>query len=341
MNKYAKKFKESIEDIGYKLVTEYKNCSTKVTLICNKDHMYEVKPNNFNNGQRCPKCSGKCSNQAKERFINLLYDNGYKLVGEYKNIMTRVDVECPDGHLWNCLPNDFKRGNRCIKCSKRCPEQSEKDFKLLVQESGYKLLSEYNGVMKHVNIECDNGHVYMIRPNDFKKGYRCSVCAKQNVIDRTKEDFINQLNREGYYLVGNYVNTMTKTTVKCCNDHSWEMVPNDFRNSYSRCPHCKGSTGQRLLQSMIEDRGMFGIYNDRIVLGGLELDIYYPELNIAIEYQGNYWHSLPEAIERDNIKKVLCNNKGIKLIEVWDNEFLFNPDKIVNNLTELLQSIEK
>ena len=50
-----------------------------------------------------------------------------------------------------------------------------------------------------------------------------------------------------------------------------------------------------------------------------ELDIWIPELRIAIEYQGSYWHNpilFPEKAYNDEEKRIQCTEKGITLIEV-------------------------
>lgn len=50
----------------------------------------------------------------------------------------------------------------------------------------------------------------------------------------------------------------------------------------------------------------------------MELDIFIPELNIGIEYDGNYWHS--ETAHERNIKKhAICRQNGICLIRVKEN----------------------
>lgn len=89
------------------------------------------------------------------------------------------------------------------------------------------------------------------------------------------------------------------------------------------------------------------IPNDRKILDGLELDIYIPELNIAIEWNGIY-HVLPihgeKALkkyqERDKQKKILCEQKNINLIVVEDetshNKFI---DLRTNEIIEQLKSI--
>ena len=140
------------------------------------------------------------------------------------------------------------------------------------------------------------------------------------------------LSEEGYELLSEYKNNSTKVKLKCPNDHIWEVIPSGFKN-YNRCPHCAGSTGQRLLQSMLEEYNLGKvIYNDREILNGLELDIYYPNLNIGIEYQGNYWHNRSETKERDKRKRELCKELNIKLLEVWDDDFMKDQEKEVDKI---------
>lgn len=64
-------------------------------------------------------------------------------------------------------------------------------------------------------------------------------------------------------------------------------------------------------------RGLFPVKN-------MELDIYLPQLNIGIEFDGTYWHSTTDAKKRDNHKNKLCEQKGIRLLRIkesdWDND---------------------
>ena len=66
------------------------------------------------------------------------------------------------------------------------------------------------------------------------------------------------------------------------------------------------------------------IFNDRKLLNGKELDIYIPGKKVAIEYNGDIWHS--EAY-KENAKKVhfektlLCEKLGIRLIHIFSDEW--------------------
>lgn len=64
---------------------------------------------------------------------------------------------------------------------------------------------------------------------------------------------------------------------------------------------------------------------DREVLEGKELDIYILKLHIAIEFNGNFWHSdyMKDKMYHQN-KTLECRKKGIRLIHIfeyeWENE---------------------
>lgn len=90
------------------------------------------------------------------------------------------------------------------------------------------------------------------------------------------------------------------------------------------------------------------VENDRTILGGLELDIYIPELKLAIEWNGIY-HILPikgnEALQKilhkDGLKQNMCAALGITLISISDRtshkKFI---EETTNDLVEKLKQLE-
>lgn len=61
----------------------------------------------------------------------------------------------------------------------------------------------------------------------------------------------------------------------------------------------------------------------RKIISPLELDIYIPEKNLAIEFNGMYWHSINKGIDKNyhQIKSLLCREKGIRLIHIYEDEW--------------------
>jgi len=67
-------------------------------------------------------------------------------------------------------------------------------------------------------------------------------------------------------------------------------------------------------------------YNDRYHLKGLELDIFIPELRLAIEYNGKGHNN-----KNDTLKKNLCFHKGIRLLIIKEANNLLRTRKLINN----------
>ncbi len=63
------------------------------------------------------------------------------------------------------------------------------------------------------------------------------------------------------------------------------------------------------------------IHGDYKNIAPLELDFFLPDINIAIEYNGIYWHSTKfKANDYHYNKSILCYNKGIRLIHFYEFE---------------------
>ena len=82
--------------------------------------------------------------------------------------------------------------------------------------------------------------------------------------------------------------------------HEWihESCSTKFKSTFKsgRMPYCakcnkKTSQGEREVAEYVSSLGFSIFSNDRSLIYPLELDIVIPELKIAIEYNGVYWHS--------------------------------------------------
>ena len=70
-----------------------------------------------------------------------------------------------------------------------------------------------------------------------------------------------------------------------------------------------------------------------------ELDIFIPALNIAIEYNGDYWHSskLKDKYYHQR-KTILCYEQGIQLIHIYEFQWKNYKEQIKNKLRKLFNS---
>ena len=86
------------------------------------------------------------------------------------------------------------------------------------------------------------------------------------------------------------------------------------------------------------------IENSRKIIPPYELDIYLPELNLAFEFNGVYWHN--EIYKDKNYhfnKYLLCKNKGIQLIQIYEDDWNIRQDivksMILNRLNKTINKI--
>ena len=118
-----------------------------------------------------------------------------------------------------------------------------------------------------------------------------------------------------------------------------------FYNLYhecNRCPKCypKGSSKEeKEIKDYIQSiyKGKIFI-NTRDIINPYELDIYLPELHLAIEYNGLYWHSEKFGREKNyHLKKLkMCLDKNIRLIQIFTDEWILNKKIVLTYLNKLI-----
>lgn len=116
------------------------------------------------------------------------------------------------------------------------------------------------------------------------------------------------------------------------NIHRYNLEP--YLEAYS-------SVGEDQLAMIFNEAGLDVIRHDRKVLLGKELDIYVPELKLALEYNGSFWHSEKRKDKLYHQNKTLeCASKGIRLIHIFDYEWnnLDKRDKIKAYLNSIINN---
>lgn len=131
------------------------------------------------------------------------------------------------------------------------------------------------------------------------------------------------------------------------NQYPWMCVHcgNSFLShvDYGTVPKCPGcypaaiSAAETALKDWIGSLGISFTHNDRSLLGDLELDIYIPSKSLAIEYNGIYWHSAKFKHPTYHVDKMLkCNAHGVRLIQIFEDEWETGQDIVKNRLLNCL-----
>lgn len=97
-----------------------------------------------------------------------------------------------------------------------------------------------------------------------------------------------------------------------------------------------GSQEELELQNFLKDLNLEFLKHSREIIPPYELDIFLPQKKIAIEFNGNYWHStLKKPVDYHKIKSELCEEKGIRLIHIFEYEWFINKESLKSYLKNI------
>lgn len=127
--------------------------------------------------------------------------------------------------------------------------------------------------------------------------------------------------------------------------HTWIRNKEDeiygFTAQFIGCPNCtRDNTSYKELAVAEYIKSIYKgavEQHNRTILFGKELDIYLPEKNLAIEFDGIYWHRTERAgIKYHQLKTLHCREQGIRLIHIFEHEWNFKREKVCNLLRNAL-----
>lgn len=142
-----------------------------------------------------------------------------------------------------------------------------------------------------------------------------------------KDWITNQYNLHGTKKLGEMLGLADGTVGRYLEKHS---VPRDKVFS------CSVSVAELEVADFISDHFMI-VKNDRKIVPPYELDIFIPNRNLAIEYNGLYWHSEKNKSSNYHYDKWLhCQKNGINLIQIWEDDWIYKKPLVRNMLLHKL-----
>ena len=111
-------FTREIENRDFVLIGKYSNNVTPTEVICDQGHAIQVRPCHFKRGFGCPKCAKNCPFEAEKDLKQQAMQRGYKIMSEYVNTNTLIQMICDKDHEIWILPLNFKKGQGCGICNK-------------------------------------------------------------------------------------------------------------------------------------------------------------------------------------------------------------------------------
>jgi hypothetical protein len=305
--------------------------------------------------------------QRKQIFLN----NAIEVHGDrydyskvvYTRAQEKVEIVCREhGSFWQ-TPDSHSRGPKCgcpacgkIKCI-------PKEFKVrLTQE---KFLEQclnahgnyysyektvYIGKTNNVTITCYKHGDFTQKAENHKNGAGCPECGIEkahNHFRASTEEFIRK-SIKAHGNVYTYSNSVYSgkdlpitITCKKHGDFILDKANYHYLGHKQGCPKCSmagTSKQEQEVVSFIKSLGLTIIEGDRSIIKPFELDIVIPELKIAIEYNGLYWHSEQAGKDKNyHLSKLkLATEVGYRLIQIFEDEWVNNTSIVKSRLSHIL-----
>lgn len=339
--------------------------------ICPNGHTYSASPYNRSRGRGCPICTGKQVvagiNDVASLYPSLLNEWDTTIPNNVPLDLVTVGSNkviqwiCSEGHRYEQQMAAKIRGRGCSVCAGKKILTGFNDMATTHPEVSTEWHPTKNGELSPEAVRAGShqkvwwlgkcGHEWqatLYHRTGSSRG--CSVCAgKQAVVgfndalsvapahlikeyDESKNDL----------LLSDYVRgSEKKVWWKCDKGHEWEAMIRNRLHLGHNCPQC--STNVSKAEKELADHLTIHLpdvqTSVRNVIDNFELDMYIPSKKIAVEYNGVHWHSdankkMTPKYHHDKWKA--CKDKGIQLIQIWEDDWNRNPEQIKRMLAHKL-----
>lgn len=339
----------------------YVDSQTKVCIICPEHGEFWQTPSAHIRGNKCPICAnesrGRYKRMTLEEFVeksNKVHNGKYIYKNtSYKNVKEKVLIICPEhGEFWQ-TPLAHLSGKGCPKCAHKGLNDEElvKEFRKVHGDKYDYSKTVLKKMNEKVIIICPEHGEFLQSPTKHLAGQGCPKCAadkvsKEKIMDTA--EFIekaNGIHQNKYdYSKTIYTGTYNQVKIICPKHGEFMQRANDHLSGHG-CPHCGNnmSSAETEIISFIESLGLSVESRNRTILpNGKEIDILIPEKGVGIEYDGLLWHSDKYKNKDYHLRKTEeCADSGIRLIHVFEDEWVNKRDIVKSMLSNILGMTER
>jgi hypothetical protein len=302
----------------------YINAHSKIHIICKTHGMFTQIPHDHLSGSGCPKCAQikreltwiknhGVDNPFKSNIIQKKCQQTWHINHGVYNPMKSLEVR--EKYNISCLANN---GVLWPFQSSTIREKSKQTWKYNIGVDN----PSKDIIVKNKKVKTCN--------TNFGVNYPGQIHISSNTLKLLSDvEYLYNEHHENKNTISKIADNLKISQPGLCtvfNRHNIEMV------------RFSGSQGERDIIEFIKVHNIPNINNTRTVIPPLELDIYLPDHNIAIEYNGLYWHSELADIDKNyHLNKTqLCQEKGIRLIHIFENEWILQPEIVKSRLLSIL-----
>lgn len=164
-----------------------------------------------------------------------------------------------------------------------------------------------------------NKEIHKKTISKFYQNYRDRIESK---IKETDFNFIDFFKDKSTELLFNCKNCQKDFVI---NTYQFYYRINNKLNICTNChPISESSSLSQIELSNFIKKNYQGeiLENNKSIISPYELDIFLPEINLAFEFNGIWWHSSKYKDKDYHLRKLkLCQGKNIKLITIWEDDW--------------------
>lgn len=225
---------EELNKKSYKLIGDYIDFKTKITIECPRGHKDEIYHYRFKNKGECAECKVE---RISREIRSEIESQGYLLHNEYERVQTNLIMTCPNGHDRNCKIFSFRK-YRCGVC---IDEAKRESAYLDIINMGFKILEKTTYAKDTLKVECPNGHIWNVNIYNIKTT-ECSDCNDKRIRPYTIEEVRSVFEQRGFTLLSDkYVNCKDELSYLCsCGRLKKTNFDIINHSEIDSCTDCKG-----------------------------------------------------------------------------------------------------
>ena len=350
----------------------FTKASDKLTFTCRTHGEFAQLGYAHRHGQGCPVCAAakrrKNMTSSTSKFIAsaarihgdaYTYDNTV-----YTTARGKLTISCREHGDFVQVAKNHLDGSGCPVCAlARRSESLVKSTSTFVEQAknvhgdryDYED-TQYTKAANTVSIKCRVHGVFTQLPYVHLRGAGCSKCGNivsSNTRAATQAEYESKARRAhgSKYEYGAYSRAHASLEIECPEHGVFTQLAHNHVQGMG-CPRCAATSSQpeQDITAFISSSGYVATSRYRPDwMQGKELDIFVPELNLAIEYCGSWVHNstrnpfgAPTKKEWYHYDKwKLCRDNGVTLLTIYDFEWFASREKWEAVIRHKLQKADR
>lgn len=351
--------------------------NTTVEWKCSAGHIWNAPIASRSKGAGCKKCfhlkakeDGLWNTRGSKLLKNERPDLFSEVVDQKANNSIsfsshkKIGWKCHLGHLYELAPNVRVGGRGCPYCSGRKVLIGFNDIASKLPDLVEQLVNPADGELafwirepvdwKHT---AENGieHIWSMTAQSRSEGGGCTVCTSRTFVVGINDVATTHPEIAAQWSPNNVIKPTEVTRGSnervdfiCSKGHEWSTSIKAATSGKSSCIDCKPTKDHFRSKAEIEVCEFASALTrveenvKRFKKFGInEIDCFCPDEEIAIDYNGVWWHQ--EIFKGKNYhedKAAAIKALGFTHVVIWEDNWIANKDQILDELTYIIKTIK-